>query len=234
MSRISVIIPTYEHADTIAMCLDALLVQKRMPDEIIVVDDGSTDNTQEVLAKYQQRIAVIKQRNQGAPIARNVGFRAATGDYVIFCDADVVMAPEMLKELETALIAHPEASYAYSSFKWGWKKFASRSFDDAALKERNFIHTSALIRKEHFPGFAEDVKRFQDWDLWLTMLEQQHRGVFVEKELFRVHVSDSRTGISSWLPSFIIRFPWKHIGWMPKRVRAYNEAREAIVNRHSL
>ncbi len=234
MNRISVIIPTYQHADTIAHCLDSVLAQSRRADEIIVVDDGSQDNTENVLNAYAERVSVIRQRNQGAPAARNNGFNAATGDYVLFCDADLIMHVDMLKHLERALGEHSEASYAYCRFKWGWKKFGSRTFDADALKERNYIHTSALIRREDFPGFAVDVKRFQDWDLWLTMLENGKTGVLLDEELFQIKIEDNRMGISSWLPSIMFKVPWDKMGWMPKRIRAYNEARAVILKRHAL
>src|SRR3989338_6662954 len=108
---ISIIIPTYQHAQTLPYCVDSILKQTVLPAEIIVVDDGSTDRTPEVLEKYGTRIKLIRQRNQGGPVARNNGFAASTGDYVLFCDADVQMHPPMLAGLSRALDEHPEASY---------------------------------------------------------------------------------------------------------------------------
>jgi len=174
------------------------------------------------------------QPNQGAPTARNNGFAQSVGSFVLFCDADVEMRPEMLFELENALKTHPDASYAYSSFKWGWKSFSSFSFDAQRLRQMNYIHTSALMRRAVFPLFDVSLKRFQDWDLWLTILEKGGKGIFVEKELFTVVEEDRPERMSTWLPSLLIRFPWNIIGWMPKRVKKYMSAKEIIVKKHHL
>lgn len=232
---ISVIIPTYQHASTIAQCLDSVLSQTRSADEVIVVDDGSTDATSTVLLPYANQIRVITQANQGAPTSRNNGFAQSHGSLVIFCDADVIMKPTMLAELEVALQKNPDSAYAYSSFKWGWKLFKSFPFGDGSrLKKMNFIHTSALIRRTAFPGFDPVLKRFQDWDLWLTMLVRGKRGVFVDRVLFKVIEEDRPERMSTWLPSLIIRFPWRCFGWKPKRVKKYEDAKQIILKKHHL
>lgn len=237
--RISIIIPTYQHASTLVRCLDSIGAQSRRADEVIVVDDGSTDETQEVLKHYQMRqgtmpITVMYQQNQGAPSARNNGFHKSTGSLVLFCDADVIMNPKMLLTLEQALTAHPEASYAYSGFKWGSKTFTSFPFNADQLKKMNYIHTSALIRREAFPLFDTSLKRFQDWDVWLTMLEHGYKGIFVNKVLYQVIQEHRVMRMSTWLPSFIIRFPWHMIHWMPKHVQKYEYAKQKILKKHHL
>ncbi len=231
-SKISVIIPTYEHGDTIETCLLSLLDQTFRDFEIIVVNDGSTDNTVEVLKKYKDRVKIINQENRGAPSARNRGFRESVGQFVIFSDADVKAKPEMLAKMFQALEKNPEASYAYSSFNWGWKAFNLHEFDIEALKKMNYITATTLIRREHFPGWDESFKKFQDWDLWLQMLEQGHAGVWVPEFLFTV--KPRRTGISSWLPGFMYKIPWEKIGWAPKAIEKYNAALKIIKEKHHL
>lgn len=230
--KISVIIPTYQHGDTIEACLLSLFNQTLKDFEIIVVNDGSTDNTAEVLEKYKDRIRMINQENLGAPAARNRGFRESTGQFVIFCDADVDAKPEMLAKMFEALEKNGEASYAYSSFMWGKKKFTLHEFDAEALKKMNYITSTTLIRREHFPGWDENLKKFQDWDLWLQMLERGYVGVWVPEVLFTV--KPRKTGISRWLPSFVYKIPWKRLGWMPKEVKKYNKAFKIIKEKHHL
>lgn len=234
MSRISVIIPTYQHAATLPRALDSLFAQSRQPDEVIVVNDGSTDSTVAALAPYTNRIAYVHQKNQGGPVARNRGFQLSTGELVIFWDADVVAEPEMLESLETALEKHPNASWAYSSFWWGRRLFQGRPFHVETLRSQNYIHTSALIRREAFAGFDESLKRFQDWDLWLTMSEQGKVGVFVDEPLYRVLVESDRPSYSRWLPKFFYRLPWRWLHWSPPSIRGYEAAHEVIVRKHHL
>jgi len=231
---ISIIIPTFQHAKTLPACLDSIFAQTRLPDEVIVVDDGSTDQTYEVLKPYLSKIVLIKQTNQGAPVARNNGFEQSCGSLVLFCDADIVMKPQMLQTLETTLRSHPEASYAYSGFMWGWKVCSSYPFDPVRLKKENFIHTSALIKRTAFPGFDPSLKRFQDWDLWLTMLKKGNTGQFVPNILYQVTKDASEKRISFWLPSPLIRFPWQVIRWKPRAIQKYDEAKQCIINKHHL
>ncbi len=234
MKKISVIIPCYNHASTIGRCLESVFAQTYENVEVIVVDDGSRDALDAALALFRDRVRVIRQHNQGGPAARNRGFRESTGDFVMFCDADARLRKDALEKLSAALEAHPEAAYAYASFRFGWKKFPLGPFDPERLKKHNYIHTGSLIRREAFPGFDETLKRFQDWDLWLTMMEQGKTGIWVPEMLSKVHVSSKRGGISNWLPKFVYRLPWRLLGWKPKRLSDYEEAATVIRKKHRL
>ncbi len=234
MKRISVIIATYQHAQTVGLCLESLFAQTRKPDEVIVVDDGSTDGTRKVVGTFGDKVHYFFQENQGAPSARNFGAREAVGDYVLFCDADVVAAPSMLEKMENALNTHPEIAYVYSGMRFGSKRFRSRPFDAIELRKQNYIHTPSLIRADVLPRFDESLKRFQDWDLWLTLLAKGKIGMALEEELFTLVNVPGRKGISHWLPSFFYRFPWSVLGWKPVHIRAYDEAREIIRLKHRL
>ncbi|MDQ5952380.1 MAG: hypothetical protein QG626_508 [Patescibacteria group bacterium] len=231
---ISVVIPTYQHAASLPKCLDSIFAQTYRPLEVIVVDDGSTDDTQAVLARYAERIVSIRQENAGANPARNRGLHEAKGDYVIFCDADVTMSPGMLERMYSELTRHPEASYAYSGFWFGWKHFKGISFSADGLKRTNFVHTSSLVRRSDFPGFDDAIKRLQDWDVWLTMLEHGKVGILVPETLFSVGIDGASRIGSSWLPAFVYRLPWNKMGWMPNRVKKYEAARKIIQTKHHL
>jgi len=234
VNRLSVIIPTYQHAATIVECLNSVFAQTRVPDEVIVVNDGSTDGTEKLLERFRQRLSIITQENQGGNVARNNGCLASNGNLVIFCDADVVLHPDALEKMEQALVANPEASVAYAGFRFGWKSFRSFPFDPGRLRQMNYIHTTSLVRREHFPGFDPSIRRFQDWDVWLTMLEQGRIGTFIDEELFRVINLDHRPAISQWRPSFLYKIPWKHFGWCPDSIQKYEEARRVISRKHGL
>lgn len=231
---ISVIIPTYQHAQTIRLCVESVRAQTLKPAEIIVVNDGSTDGTDEVLTSISSCVTILTQPNLGGNVARNNGFAASHGARVIFCDADVILRPDALQCFSDALDRHPDASYAYARFRFGWKQFAGYRFDSDRLRRMNYIHTTSLIRREHVVGFDPAIRRFQDWDMWLTMLSAGHRGVFVPEELFRIlHVRD-RKGISEWRPSVLYQVPWNRFGWTPKSIRQFEEAKRIVLAKHGL
>lgn len=232
MSVVSVIIPTYNHARELRRCLVSLAEQNFGDFEIIVVDDGSTDDTSRVLEAYGDSIRSIRIPHSGANAARNRGFQESSGKYLLFCDADVRMKPAMLQEMLSALKAHPEASFAYSSFRFGWKLFRLFPYNSERLRRENYIHTTSLIRREHFPGFDEAIKRLQDWDLWLTMLEQGNRGVWIPKMLFSV--KPRRAGMSAWFPRIAYRIPWKQFGIRFQRLAQYEAAKHVVLEKHGL
>ncbi len=236
---ISVIIPVYNHAHTLKRTLESVFNQTYRPLEVIVVNDGSTDNFDEAVKECLlltdgdcigagSVLSVISQPNSGAPVARNRGFAMSKGEYVIFWDADTLAHPQMLQKMFAYLQKHPEASYAYSQFKFGWKTIKSQQFDAEKLKQINYIDVTSLIRRADVTPFDESLKRFQDWDLWLTMLEQGKTGVFIPEVLYE-KVVGSREGISTWLPKFVYQLPWK-----TKDVKKYDAAKEIIVKKHSL
>ncbi len=227
---ISIIIPVYNQANKLAQCLDGINKQTYDNYEIIIVNDGSTDNIAEVLSKYKgifsYKLLIIEQVNKGANVARNNGAKRAKGEFLLFCDADVITKPEMLKIMLTTLKDNPRASYAYSSFKHGFKTFKLWPFNEERLKQMPYIHTTSLIRREHFPGFDENIKRLQDWDIWLTMLEKGYMGIWINQVLFKVQGGGT---MSSWLPSFSYKsFPFI------SKVKKYEEAVKIIKEKHKL
>lgn len=109
MPVISVIIPTYNRAHCICDAVDSVLAQTYANYEIIVIDDGSTDDTPSVLAAYGDRIHVIRQANAGVSAARNTGIAAATGDWIAFLDSDDEWVPTKLERQMKCLEEYPEA-----------------------------------------------------------------------------------------------------------------------------
>jgi glycosyltransferase involved in cell wall biosynthesis len=232
---ISIIIPTYNRADQLSCCLGSILVQTFNNFEVVAVNDGSTDKTLDVLKDFKNKfkengfeLKIIDQENKGAPNARNHGFQAAKGDYVLFCDSDTVLEKNCLWEMVNTLQNNPEASYVYSSFYWGKKLFKLQAFDGKKLRQMPYINTVSLIRTEHFPntGWDENLKKFQDWDLWLTMMEEEHRGIWLDKILFRICPGGT---MSNWLPSLA----YKIFPFIPA-VRKYREAVRIIKEKHGL
>ena len=102
---VSVVIPTYNRAETVGAAIVSALDQRDIPDEIIVVDDGSSDDTRDVLAGFGERIIAIHQENSGVSGARNAGIRRATGTWVAFLDSDDLWYPERIAILRRDVCA---------------------------------------------------------------------------------------------------------------------------------
>jgi glycosyltransferase involved in cell wall biosynthesis len=233
--RVSVVIPCHDHAQALERTLAALRAQTFKDIEMVVVDDGSHDRPDEVAKRYTDlplRLVTWRE-NRGAPAARNEGARLTSAPYLLFLDADATLVPEALEKMLTALDAHPEVDFVYSSFHWGDKLFRGKPFDVEALRRTNYIHTSSLLRRSAFPGFDERLKRFQDWDLWLTMTEKGSVGIWVEEPLFTVEPR-KMGGMSHWLPAFMYKIPWEMVGWMPEAVRTYKDAEHGIRVKHGI
>jgi glycosyltransferase involved in cell wall biosynthesis len=113
MSRISVIIPCYNRASLIGETLENMLHQSLRPYEVIVVDDGSTDNSVAVIKSFGPSVTLIEQPNQGPGVARNAGFRASSGDFIQFMDSDDLASNNKLEDQVKALI-DSDADFAYS------------------------------------------------------------------------------------------------------------------------
>jgi glycosyltransferase involved in cell wall biosynthesis len=111
LMRVSVIIPAYNAAAYIERALRSVFNQTRAADEIIVVNDGSTDETPEILLRYADKIRVIHQRNAGLSAARNAGIRAACGDWIGLLDADDEWLPEKLNMQEKVIQRNPDLSW---------------------------------------------------------------------------------------------------------------------------
>ncbi|MDD3285514.1 MAG: glycosyltransferase family A protein [Patescibacteria group bacterium] len=231
---ISIIIPVYNQAKKLSLTLASIASQSLRDWEVIVVNDGSNDNPEAVFAdfcaqtKIDNRFLFLSQENQGAPAARNRGYQEAAGEYLFFCDADADLQPDALEIMLQTLNDNPDASYAYPSFLWGKKLFKVGPFDVKRLQAGPYIHTMALIRRSDFPagGWDESIRKFQDWDLWLTMMEAGKKGVWIDRVLFKIAPGGS---ISSWLPSFA----YKLLPFLPA-VKKYRQALAIIKKKHVL
>ena len=188
--RVSVVVPVYNRPAYVREAVDSALAQ-RCPGgfEIVVVDDGSTDETPQVLASYGSLIRVVRQANGGVARARNAGFAAARGEYFALLDSDDVWLPGKLAAQVALLDAHPQAAFAHSDVEEFFEDGPSRSWTrrpeivsgDAlrVLLRRNVIHTmTVMLRRvaiEEVGDFDPRYPPCEDWDLWLRVSE--HRPV---------------------------------------------------------
>ncbi|MFN3789598.1 glycosyltransferase [Massilia sp.] len=113
---VSLVIPSYNRASLVAQTIDSALAQHKAFHEIIVVDDGSTDDTARVLAGFGDRIKMVSLPNGGVQVARNTGVALATGEYIALCDSDDLLAPDFVATAADWFGRHPEFQAFYSNF----------------------------------------------------------------------------------------------------------------------
>lgn len=193
MRTISVIIPAWNRAGELRHAIDSALAQTLPPLEIIVVDDGSTDETAEVLAQYGDRIRVLRQANQGVAAARNAGIAAARGDLLAFLDSDDVWLPRKL-ELQAALLeADPELGLVHCGAEFEGQGVQIDGMEGSVAAEilkldRKVIisHGSGIVvpRRvaEEAGGFDVRMRVSEDWDFCYRVATRYRVG-FVREPL---------------------------------------------------
>lgn len=198
---VSVIIPNYNHATYLPEAIDSVLRQDYRPFEIVVVDDGSTDHSRQVVAAYGDRIRYIWQENQGLSVARNTGLRAARGEYISLLDADDLYEPTFINRLVAALQAEPDADAVYCGYRYvgaaniALPQSAGRLVPPERLYE-TLIHGNFLVpltlffRKSIFElvgPFDPALQGCADWDMWLR-IARQHKVIGIDEPLARYRV----------------------------------------------
>jgi glycosyltransferase involved in cell wall biosynthesis len=183
---VSVVIPTYNCGRFLPQALDSVLAQTMAPQEIIVVDDGSKDDTQSRLAPYQPRIRYLYHENQGPSPTRNRGIQEAGNEIIAFLDADDVWHPRKL-ELQMAAIGQHSDLGMLGTQAFDWPANAFPGIDDThplplvpvswsqLVVKNRFITSSVLVRRqllEKTGGFDAELRGPEDFDLWLRIAER--------------------------------------------------------------
>ncbi len=215
---VSIILPTYNRASYLDRAISSVLKQSYSNFELIIVDDASKDNTEEVVRSFKdERIIYIKNpRNLGGAGARNVGIKRAKGSFIAFQDSDDEWHPEKLKiQMEAFENAEPDVAVVYTAFirKVGDKEFIVpppnvKKTEGYIYRELlyhiNFVGTpTAVVRKkalENVGLFDERFPRLQDWDLFLR-LAKKYRFKFIKKPLLTAY--DIPGNISSNIDALI-------------------------------
>jgi glycosyltransferase involved in cell wall biosynthesis len=175
---VSVIIPTYNRADFIIEAINSVLNQTYKHFEIIVVDDGSNDNTVQVLAPYQDRITLITQKNGGISVARNTGIAASKGELVAFLDDDDRWLPHKLA-VQAPLFADPKVKLVHTAGHFfdesnGWENtqfFGDVDFHDLLGMKIIYVQTVITRRSvlDEVGLFDETLPAAEDVDMWLRI-----------------------------------------------------------------
>lgn len=204
--HVAVVVPVF-HARFLAECLESVFCQSRVPNEVIVVDDGSPDAEEiaRTCAHYEGRVRLLHQANQGAGAARNLAIRATTAEFLAFLDADDRWLPDFLQEQLAMFDRRPALDVAYSDGMFiGQTKLAGRTLSqempsegevtlEALLAQRCNVHLSATVARRatvvRTGLFDPNLRRGQDFDLWLRMARDGARFGYQRKVLMlrRIH-----------------------------------------------
>ncbi len=198
---VSVIIPTYNCATWLAECLQSVLDQSRPPDEIIVIDDGSSDDTEPVIDRFKSEIIFIRQENQGQSVARNNGVAISSGKWLAFMDADDIWFPHKLEKQLDYLKQNPHFSMVASDMTEGvnldsettslFSKFADiheGKIFRRLLRSSYIFPSTVVIRKsvyDKFGGFDPSLQMMEDLDLFMKVARDYEIGIIQERHAFR-------------------------------------------------
>jgi cellulose synthase/poly-beta-1,6-N-acetylglucosamine synthase-like glycosyltransferase len=198
----SIIIAAYQAAAFIGAAIESALAQTLAPKEIVVCDDGSTDDIEGALAPYRDRLIVVRQENRGEGAAKNAAAREATGDFIVILDADDTYLPTRLEQLGAAAAVRPDLDILVTdAFVEVDGRVVRTAYDETwtfevedqrrGILERNFVLGHAAARRERFlavGGFDDAMRTVADWDLWLRMILGGSRAGFVPEPLARYNV----------------------------------------------
>jgi glycosyltransferase involved in cell wall biosynthesis len=174
---VSIITPCYNGGKYLPETLRSAIRQTVWPLEVIVIDDGSTDQSAEIAEAFGAPVRVIRQANQGESVARNRGLSEARGTHVLFLDADDLLAPESLERLSNAVAGRPDA-VAVMSCAWfsaepsvpDYVKYAQHTSFYPEVISGNIAPPhcwlTPVAHVRNAGGFCESMRWFEDWDLW--------------------------------------------------------------------
>lgn len=209
LPKLSVVTPNYNDGKTLNMLIESVFDQDYPNIEMIVVDDGSTDNSMSILEKAQKKhknLKVISSRHKGACAARNIGAKEATGDFLSFLPADAVLYPGVVRTWMNHLIENPEYDFLYGGYRFVDEEtrrtvhdYLSEPFDQYMLKIANYIDGSFPLKRELFEkmgGWDVGIKSLQDWDFWLNAVVKCGAKGFYLPEVFFETTMPHKGGLS--------------------------------------
>jgi glycosyltransferase involved in cell wall biosynthesis len=226
---VSVIIPSYNHAHLVGEAIKSVLEQDYQHYEIILVDDGSTDNTCEVVAQFGFKVRYIYQPNQGLSAARNSGLYAARGELVGFLDADDLYEPNFISTLISILEANPQADAVHCACRFVDRfnnplpqiagKVVTAEHLFSTMLKGNFLTPVCMFAYkycyEETGGFDRAFQGVADWDMWLR-ISKSFTVIATEQVLARYRVTpySMSTDIESMLEDRLNVLA-KHVGTKP-------------------
>jgi glycosyltransferase involved in cell wall biosynthesis len=238
-ATVSVVIPCFNQGRFLGEALQSLDAQTRLPTEVVVVDDGSTDETASVARRFA-RVTLVQRPHQGLAAARNVGIAATSGEYLVFLDADDRLRPEALATGMRELDEHPDCAFVYGHCErideQGQRlptgpPLGVTGDHYAALLYRNYIWTPAVVmfRRSACGGqlrFARGVDPAADLELYLRLTRRlrvcAHTHVVADYRMHRASLS-RRTPVMLSATMTVLRAQRPYIARHPQYALAYRE-----------
>ena len=234
---VSIVIPIYNHAGFLPDAIESVLRQTYSNLEIVVVDDGSTDRTAEVVKAYP-RVRYLRQHRQGLAAARNAGLRACRGEYVVFLDADDRLLPNHVETGVRAFHARPDAALVCGDFclfgseeRWHVHCCEPRPDHYASLLRCNFIGAvhSAMFRRvvvDELGGFSPHLHACEDYELYFRIARTHP--IYCHHELVAEYRRHGSQLSRQWDVMFasalsVLRAQWPHVKGHPQYVEAYRD-----------
>jgi glycosyltransferase involved in cell wall biosynthesis len=197
-----VVIPCFQGANTIGDAVASVLGQTFAPAEVIVCDDGSTDDLKGALAPHAHAVTLLRQEHRGVAAARNLGLRHATGDFVAICDADDLYLPALLESLAALALTRPDldilccdAQLELDEQPLGRGRLDPETFvvDDqrTGILRENFVPGRSAFRRRRLldaGGFDETLECAEDWDAWVRLILGGSRAGYVDAALARTRM----------------------------------------------
>ena len=234
--KVSIIMPSFNRKKIIEKAINSCLNQTFDNFEIIIIDDGSTDNTKEyLLSKYKteftnQTIKYYSIAHKGVSFARNIGLKYSTGNLIAYLDTDNLWHPMFLETMITELNNNKNYNCAYCAVKIynsvvNKDYVLNHSYDRKELIKENFIDLNSFIHEkslyEKFGGFDEELTRLVDWDL-IIKYTKNNDPLFIDKELVTYFISNELDNITNTKPLNENRNKIKEKTWKEKYYEEYN------------
>lgn len=199
MARVSVVIPAYNPGSLLRRSLSSVLAQTFRDFELLIVDDGSAEDLSWVEAVEDPRVRLLRQRNRGVSVARNVAVQLAQAPLVAFLDQDDEWLPEKLAQQIDLLDQSPEAAFCYTDFDW---VFPDRVIEGVhhepvtfhgLLADQHVCLSSVIVARERYfsvGGHDPLLAQMQDFDLFLRLAMDAPAPVRTPQRLVRYHIHD--------------------------------------------
>lgn len=208
MPPVSVIIPNYNRAAVIGETIENMLRQSLSPHEVIVVDDGSTDDSISVIQSFGDRVTLIQQSNQGPGAARNAGLNVASGEFIQFMDSDDLASLNKL-EVQVKQLIQQQADIVYGPWAKAWFQSGKLQLQDVVLQQQalpasrspllwfltawSMVFQQCLVRRSlliHVGGYREDMRLYEDGELFVRLLLAEAKIIYEPESLTLYRLND--------------------------------------------